>query len=80
MTKVTICCSYINLLNERPDTLSFKTEIRVQPLYNTNMFKIHRNGPCLSEPCYKETILQKNNRKMTILYVKFHGLNKNWEP
>ena len=40
----------------------------------------------ISELCYKETILQRNYRKMTIKwsfsynsFVKFHG-TKNWEP
>ena len=37
----------------------------VQSLYNA-IFRVHRNGPCVSELCYEEIILQRNYRKMTI--------------
>ena len=54
-------------------------------IYNS-MFGILLNGQAVSELCYKGTILQRNYRKITILwsfscnsFVKFHG-KKIWEP
>ena len=39
----------------------------VQSLYNT-IFGVHRMDHVISEPCYDGTILQRNYRKMTILW------------
>ena len=64
----------------------------VQSIYNS-LFAVHRNGlrsigmdRVISESCYKETILQRNYRKMTISwsfsfnsFVKFHG-KRIWDP
>ena len=66
----------------------FWKQSTVQSLYNT-MFGVHWNGPCYKWASYEGKILQRNYRKMSILwtfsypsFAKFHGKNleaKTWQ-
>ena len=61
----------------------YSTHVNDNTVKSLYMFGVDRNGPCYKQTCYKGTVLQRNYRKMTILwsfsynsFLKFH-INEN---
>ena len=69
----------ISHLNESYQLKQYFSKYKYSAVHLYHYFWVYE-WTVISEPCYKETILQKNYRKMTIIWsfsynsiVKFHG-------